>query len=86
VLAPTPETGKRVAGELHRRAQAGRGGDLGGARPGLKDAILGFRGQLEKAFPEGKENVYSSPSNFRPERLGPKLKQVEDRLKGAAVP
>jgi hypothetical protein len=51
------------------------------ARPELTGALQGLREELERAFPEGRESVYDSPSRFDPDALRRRLREVRQRLK-----
>jgi hypothetical protein len=51
------------------------------ARPELAGALQGLREELDGAFPGGRESVYESPSEFDPDALRRRLREVRQRLK-----
>jgi Cytochrome c554 and c-prime len=53
-------------------------------RPGFATALQGLRRDLEGAFPEGRESVYDSPSQFDPAVLQQDLRRLRHYLKGVA--
>jgi hypothetical protein len=55
--------------------------DLGDRRPQRKKALEGLRRELERAFPDGRENTYDSPSRFDPAALEKQLGAVSKWLK-----
>jgi hypothetical protein len=55
--------------------------DTDSARPGLSEAVQGLGRQLEDAFPDGRGNIYDSPSRFDPRRLQEQLRRIQERLK-----
>jgi hypothetical protein len=50
------------------------------ARSGLPAALQGLREELDGAFPEGRENVYDSPSRFDPGAIRRRLRELRRLL------
>jgi hypothetical protein len=55
--------------------------DLGENRPGLKEALLDMRSLLEKAFTEKRDQLYNSPTQFKPAKVEEALRRIQERLK-----
>jgi hypothetical protein len=52
-----------------------------GTRPGTREAVRGLGAELQNAFSEKRENLYSSPSRFDPAAIERRLKEIEERLR-----